>query len=79
MSAGRLGSTEFVPPSGGIQGAVEQDPGPENLHFGVTRPPEAAKEPSQRSPLVAGVGFLSILRGFGVPPGGHFGGIGDTM
>ena len=41
-------STEFVPPSGGIKGTVEQDPGSENLHFGnfgIPGPPQPGREP----------------------------------
>ena len=64
--ARRSGSTDFVPPSGGIKDAVEQGFGPETLHFGVPRSPKAVQEPSQRIPLGAGVGFWSILSGLGV-------------
>ena len=70
----RSGSTDFVPPSGGIRGEVEQGFGPENLNIVAPRSPKAAQEPSQRIPLGAGVGFWSILRELGVPHGDHFGG-----
>ena len=56
---------EFVPPSGGMKGTVEQDPGHENLHFGIPEPPQPAKEPSQRSPLWQGPFFCRFREDLG--------------
>ena len=70
---------EFVPPSGGMKDAVEQDPGPENPHFWGSRTSRSCKGTLSEKPFVARVGLWSMVRGFGVPLGGHFGGTGDTM